>query len=381
MNQYQQDLYAALMKLADERDAFYFQDFELDDRVYRIFNYRMASYTDFCEPFALECRGTMFEMKTPEDFSPWVPGPVRLAALPMHKFFNLNENPFTMNLDLSQTVGVMEKADGSLISTYTHNGSLRLKSKGSVASDQCIAAMKWLAEDEHFNFYCALVDWTGRGYTVNMEWCSPDNRIVLGYEQPHLEVLNIRNRQNGEYLFADDIESDSYLLEFWTNVVTIGDPVEFVEKVPALTGIEGFVVRTPDIWFKLKTDWYLSLHRLKDSINSPRRLFEAVLDEATDDLRASFHDDPLALKQIADMEEYVIELYHEMAPTVETFYWVNKNLDRKEYAIKGQQELKPMYFSLAMQKYTGREPDYKGFLKKQWKRLGLKDEVESNEDD
>ncbi|UQJ95715.1 RNA ligase 1 and tail fiber attachment catalyst [Klebsiella phage CPRSB] len=28
----------------------------------RIFNYRMASYTDWLKPGALECRGIMFEM-------------------------------------------------------------------------------------------------------------------------------------------------------------------------------------------------------------------------------------------------------------------------------------------------------------------------------
>ncbi len=57
-------------------------------------------------------------------------------------------------------------------------------------------------------------------------------------------------------------------------------------------------------------------------------------------------------------------------------YERNKDLSQKEYAIKGQAELTRMYFGLAMNKYTGRSVDYKAFLKKQWKKLGLKDKEE-----
>ena len=86
---------------------------------------------------------------------------IRLAALPMQKFFNVNENPFTMDLDMNDVEGIDLKADGSLISTYLHNVSqdtynrddvLRLKTKGSLESDQALAAMKWLDLPENSKF-------------------------------------------------------------------------------------------------------------------------------------------------------------------------------------------------------------------------------------
>ena len=127
MNRYQNTLYRDLLTLVEESEAFYYKDFQLADRWYRIFNYRLASYSDFLKPGALECRGIMFEIE-PEHGAP-----KRLASLPMEKFFNLNENPFTMGLDLSTIIDFELKADGSLMSSYWHEDGeatwLMLKSK------------------------------------------------------------------------------------------------------------------------------------------------------------------------------------------------------------------------------------------------------------
>ena len=38
------------------------------------------------------------------------------------------------------------------------------------------------------------------GFTVNFEWCAPHNRIVLGYQEPKLSVLNARHNRTGEYM-------------------------------------------------------------------------------------------------------------------------------------------------------------------------------------
>lgn len=91
MNKYQLQMYNDLMNLVSNSDVFYFQDFEVDGHTYRIFNYRLASYTDFMQPSALECRGHMFEIVGGDKCSSQYDSPIRLATLPMQKFFNLNE--------------------------------------------------------------------------------------------------------------------------------------------------------------------------------------------------------------------------------------------------------------------------------------------------
>ena len=308
---------------------------------------------------------------------------IRLAALPQEKFFNLYENPSTMDLDLNEVESIEVKCDGSLISTYFHDGQLRLKSKGSLSSDQALDAVSWL--DAHENkayrkqLYWATVD----GCTVNLEWVSPNNRIVLGYEKPHLIMLNMRDNFTGKtFYFGEEDEPISH----WIAIKDViynppidlqgKSPIDFVADIPNMTGVEGFVVRFKSgLKVKVKTNWYLALHHTKDSINNPRRLFEAVLDEGIDDLRALFHEDLVAIKQIDEMEIKVDRLFNHMVKSVEDFYEENKHLDRKDYAIKGQTNvLDKRYFGLVMLKYQNKDPEYKNYLKSKWKLFGFKDE-------
>ena len=392
MFMYQNDLYRDLLRLVDDSEAFYFKDFESNGLIYRIFNYRLASYTEFLKPGALQCRGTMFEMAATFINGTEFRIPVRLSSLPMEKFFNLNENPITMGLNLKEVEGIDVKADGSLISTYIQYYTdadgiarieLRLKSKGSIASEQCIDAMEFLQREENAQFAKELRDVAIRGYTINMEWCAPQHRIVLGYEAAQLPVLNVRDHYDGEYveLLRPDASNFPEIARRQVNRLDIEDKADFIDTIPNMVDIEGFVLTFDSgLRVKIKTNWYLALHHSKDSINSPRRLFEAVLEEATDDLRSLFTDDPLAIKMIEEMEAFVEEKYNHMVDTVEQFYEQNRELIRKDYAILGQKELNRMFFGLAMMKYVGKEVDYKAFMKSKWKEVGLKDQEVTEND-
>jgi RNA ligase len=367
LNDFQQNMFDQAEALVSSGDAFFRQEFVLDGTVYWIYNYRLASYTEFERPGGREMRGHMFEVKDGK--------PVRLAALPMQKFHNLNECPLTMDLDLTQVDRIEYKADGSMISTYMHGSELRLKSKGSLSSDQANDAMAWLNRSENKYFKQLLWDFTVNGTTVNLEWISPNNRIVIGYMESALKVLNARNMDTGEFV-------DTWIFANF-NIAAVDtnglNPVEFVAQVPAmLDDIEGFVVKLKNgLWFKIKTEKYMSLHHAKDSVNNPRRLFECIVDEAVDDLRSMFATDQLAMKMIDEMSEKVAKLFNHMVATVENFYEANKHLERKFYAIKGrdENELDQLYFGLVMNKYIGRPVDYKEFAKSKYREFGFKDET------
>jgi T4 RnlA family RNA ligase len=379
MSRFQKNLYQDLMNLVEEDGCFYHKDFELDGCIYRVFNYRLfSSYTDFLKPSALDCRGAMFEIT--EDGKP-----LRLASLPIPKFFNLNENPMTMDLDFSEIEQIHVKADGSLMSTYLHwdggQVQLRLKSKGSIFSDHCNAAMDFLNHESNWDFFWQLRQLALIGYTVSMEWCSPEPeyRIVVGYEKPDLKVLAIRNNDTGEEVGTDHPDIDGFLEieDHMVPGITTPDDTLFVSRVPEMEDVEGFVLRFPS-WkrVKIKTNWYLVRHHTKDSVNNPRRLFEAVVEEATDDMRSLFHGDPIAIQLIEEMEEKVAGIYRHYVDLVERFHGANSALERKEYALLGQRELPRMAFSLAMNKYIGRETNYREWMKKHWRDFGIKDETE-----
>jgi len=364
----QQQLYDNLMQLVNTNEAFYYIDHVLNETLYRVFTYRLASYTDFLSPDALECRGHMFRLDSDG---------AELVSLPLEKFFNLHENPFTSDLDLSRVNFIHDKRDGSLISTFLHEDMLCLKSKTAIASDQALEATKLLHNDPWFKD--AIQELVADNNTVIMEYTSPKNRIVLPYQSCELRVLAVRNNDTLEYHPYDDLYSyfgvahNEYMVDDHT--LLVDDPVEFINSIPDMKGIEGFVVGLEHGQrIKIKTQEYLSLHRAKDSINSNKRLFEVCLNEASDDLRSLFHDDPYTLNRIQEMEQIVGHAYNHTVKSVEEYYSANKNLDRKSYAIKGQQELDRMSFNLAMMKYTGKEPDYKGMLMR-----NFKDYVEDND--
>lgn len=376
MNQYQRDLFANLETLVATHDAFYRQEFKLDDKIYWIYNYRLATYTDFTQPAALECRGIMYEVDATGNA-------IRLASHPFPKFFNLEENPFTMGLDLSKVDVVELKADGSLMSTYIHNGELRFKSKGSLFSEQALDAIRWINQPENQNFLNGLHDFASEGITINLEWCAPHNRIVIGYPQAHLKVLNGRDMQNGSYVSQTWLEQ-----EFGENVInrvnTNGlDVAQFVQSIPDMQDdIEGFVCRIGDLWFKVKTKKYMSLHHAKDSVTNPRRLFEAVIDEGVDDLRSMFAHDAVAIQIIDQMQTMATRAYNDIVNTVTLYHTNNRQLSRKDYAI-GAQSLKYNNIGLlgpAMNMYLGVVPDFKSFVKAKYKELGFKDEKVSSDE-
>jgi len=365
LNEYQTKLFNDLTKLTESSDSFFSKEEIVGHekygfKTYKMFNYRLCSYSDFLNESALECRGIMFEVDNAGN-------PVCLASLPMQKFFNNKENPFTENVDFSKTTHMMLKEDGSLISTYMFNGSLLLKSKGSLSSDQALAAMKWLDLPENNEFKDELHKFACIDHTVNMEWTAPENRIVLSYEKPALVVLNVRSNFTGGYLNNSIFNSGycpfikQHLVE--DHLYRIDDPEGFVNKIPKLSNIEGYVIRVDGQMVKIKTDWYLARHRAKDSINSPKRLFKAIVGEEIDDILSLFHDDPMALKIINDMIALIEPKFNHMISTVELFYGENYDLDRKEYAIKAK-GLDDGFMGLYMNMYLGRENDYKEFAQK-----------------
>lgn len=308
MTQLYQDL---MNNVESSPGVFYYKDEIVNGATLRIFGYRLASYTDWQKPNALESRGITFDIT--DESNP------RVVCRPMQKFFNLFENPFTMDVDLNEEVMVMPKHDGSLVSFYLLNGQLVCKTKMTHFSEQSEKAMAYLKSNEIlYEYVLALAE---QGYTVNTEYCSPSNRIVLEYSEEIVFVLNNRHNITGEYEIPRMTEQKTIDVESMIN-----------QK-----GIEGYVCITKTgLWFKVKTIWYHELHKSKESFLSLNKLRIAVANETYDDLY-----------QIASPSERnaLDDAYNHYKQFVDNSY--RKLLEittdvpeaRKEYAILGQQQL------------------------------------------
>jgi len=238
MNEMQ--LYNDLVELTeDESGSFFFVDNSLDGVVYRIFSYRSVwDYSKWLlNDAALECRGITFEMD--DDLQPTC-----LVSWPFEKFFNVNENPLSSNLELSAPTEIVVKKDGSLISSLCHKGDLRVKSKGSLHSEVAVAANSLIRQSKYRALYTWTLDWARRGYTVIFEYTSPLHRIVVPYEETSLTVLAVPNHADGSYvdIFQSTIPSEIRTCLAENLAQDIDDPMAFIQNIAATKGMEGYVL-------------------------------------------------------------------------------------------------------------------------------------------
>lgn len=287
-----------------------------------IFTYYLGSYTDWCFDGVRESRGIMFEMDSKFE------EPIRIACRPMEKFFNFGENPLAMfPLKLNDIVLVQDKADGSLISTYIDSvdGLMYVKSKGSIDSVYALNALEVIKASD---LYDSLELLSKGGYTVNMEYVSPNYRIVLPYEKDDVIIFNVRDNISGEYLTKDQIKqflnndvlfdklNSKWVETYPTDDLDIytdkDDTVGFKESLDKINRLkdimpnykEGFVIKSKEHGFiKIKGKWYTTLHHLKDSVNSNKALFQAICNQVHDDIMANFLSDEYAVKKIITFEK------------------------------------------------------------------------------
>lgn len=390
MTSFALNLYHDLISLCHKDDSFFFKDTCLNEVKYRVFNYRVGSYTIFHSyPSALNCRGTMFDITNADD--------PRLVSLPPEKFFNYEEGPGGRYHQLGRFGTIMEKMDGSLISTFLHveqnnQHTVRLKSKGSIQSTQADDSMALLAgKIKNDGTYLLIVSYllaesdqfkaeiealVRDNYTINMEYTSPSNRIVVYYPTNALTILSIRSHLTGETLFGDRLRNFLEEKQFtnllnrlvrYHNLLENQTQQQIVDGIRQETEGEGYVIEIvhpdgPQYLVKVKNTKYLQIHNTKEQLNSNRHLFESIIFERSDDLKALYSTDEGALNRIESMEAQVLPVFNRMIADVERLYDENKHLSRKEFAImiNSTPRIK-IYMPLLMNLYSGKVNDYRTF--------------------
>lgn len=346
-------LFDNLMNLcSDDNNTFFFVDTTSSmQSKFRIFSYYIASYSEWLKPDALECRGIMFELDDNNN-------PIRIAARPPKKFFNLFENPFTEDIKDDQVGLAFKKEDGSLISSFIDKGELFLKSKGSLFSQQVLDSQKWLYDERRKPLLDCLKWYAENDITINMEWVSPDNRVVLTYEEPRLIILNARHNITGEYIDLEDLVKDQTINQYMVDNHPFETINELIKEVQELKDQEGYVVydsKGAEPVFKIKCPWYVHLHSVKSSVSSDKNLWEAVAEGVSDDIKALFETDKASLDRIAKFESIYKKQFSFVYKTAIDIYNKLRGNSRKDYAIESQSILNeigyPQLFNIVMRLY------------------------------
>lgn len=255
----------------------YFRKVEKEGYIY--INYNMMMPAVFppvegtwgeCHAAAIrrECRGITFDSGTGE-----------IVSRPFHKFFNLGEPSAGDNPNpLKHSHTVLEKLDGSMVRPLP-NG--RWATKMGV-TDVALSVEEFVAKNWH---YQQFVDaWMSAGATPIFEYVGPHNRIVLEYEE-NMYLLAIRWTKTGQYFSVH--ETNYAATKFDIPYVPIDKrPLDEVRQSDTS---EGIVIRYSDgHMLKVKSDWYIKVHRAKELLYSDRRFVEAILEGTLDDAIPAF---------------------------------------------------------------------------------------------
>lgn len=292
----------------------------LDKGEYQVVNYHYGSLFEgsFPTPLHRECRGLIFDKEG------------KLLSRRFHKFFNLGEHESLGEKEVSWMMEeipyiIYEKLDGSMVSPVVLNNIFYLITKQGI-TDVSVPATSFAYENPNFIEFSKLV--MSLGQTPIFEWLSPDNRIVIGYPEPRLVLLAIRDNLTGKY---SDLETVKEALELYN--IQMPKTFKSYKDLPS-EDFEGVV-----IWFdtghmvKVKTTWYVRLHAARDSLSYPHRMLFNLWNGLMDDVIPL-----LSMEDKKRLEEFKEEFDRKVTIFTEHAFNTLDRLDecetKKEFALK-----------------------------------------------
>lgn len=285
------------------------------------------------EAILRECRGLIFDKETG-----------RVVSRRFHKFFNLHEKP-EETIDFSKPHVILEKLDGSMVTPLImKNEGIRWATKMGI-TEVGMQVESWLMEDEerrerYESFAEACED---AGLTPIFEWIGPSNKIVLEYKEPNLILLAVRSKYKGNYLtfsYIKDRASSWGIPSVITWDQSNHSTQDLIEKVKELKDAEGIVICFVDgHMVKVKSDWYVGLHRLKGVINNERKLWQIVLKGDTDDLLGC-GDESIRAK-VLEAEENIHKVLTLASGKAKYYYEMFEEAGHKSFALNAREVAEP----------------------------------------
>ena len=225
----------------------------------------------------------------------------------------------------------------------------------SFDNEQTDLVNKWLKNLEEFErvkFIEGLRLLLPTGLSPIFELVSPKNRIVLKYPKTELRLLKIRDYK-GTYGAKKTIEEVSAILgveyaEFIEDITLD----ELIKDRETLQDLEGWVIQfTDDSMVKLKTEWYVVEHRLRESLERENDIIRMILEDTIDDLLSEIEGE-----EKTELEETIRLVAHHYdhrvfkALDLRVKYFQDYNEDRKEFAIANS---KVQDFGIVMKNLKG----------------------------
>lgn len=265
----------------------------------------------------------------------------RVISRRFHKFFNYGEKEESKDIDLNREHYILQKLDGSMITPFLLNDKLVWGSKMGITDVSRQVEVFVKDNLDHLSIY-HLIDLLSHGNTPIFEWVSRKQKIILDYPEDSLILTAIRNNSTGEYYsYKDMLEFSIQMNVPCVSMHTLSyKNVELLhESVKSEVDNEGWVVRYTDgHMVKMKSDWYVTLHKTKEYIDSEKNIVESYINNSIDDL--------LPLLQESDKERvtrYVNQLTKNLLSYSEELLSFRRGVmanfpSKKEFAINSTED-------------------------------------------
>lgn len=272
-----------------------------------------------------EARGLLFDLQG------------NLVSRAYQKFFNVGERRETLieNIDLTRPHIILSKLDGSMIRALPTTEGYRLSTKMG-PTDVAAQVEPFVSARPNIDLF--IRDTLSQGYTAIFEWCSRQQTIVCDYPQDRLVLTAVRHIRTGEYLTYQQMQE--LAAEYQLDLVkaypgTVENMEALVRETHEMEGEEGWIIRWADgHMVKLKSQWYVRIHRAKDALMQEKNLLELILEEKLDDVKSFLQEDDL--KRV---ENYERAFWQGVAIAADTWKkrWgvikVEHGSDRKSFAL------------------------------------------------
>ncbi len=320
------------LHITENSEAFYVTERFVEGQKVEMYDYRLASLSDFVDNDAFELRGLTFVYN--EDIQDWD------RNILLNKFFNVGQTDFWLFDDLKdkKIARVQTKEDGSIISPVLFSNSItRMKSKMSFDSDQAVLAQKIYEADDDLKMFignCFIYK-----LTPVFELVGISNQIVVNYEKDELVLLQIRD-ESGRYLTRENMQNfigdfDIKITQDFDNL-TLDELLK--EKETRTDDIEGWVVTFEDGQMaKIKTNKYIQKHSLigPDAFRE-NLLVKTILDGNIDDVISALVEGHKK-ERIIEIESKVTRKFNHLVKEfieLRRKYFQDFKEVRKDFAIK-----------------------------------------------
>jgi RNA ligase len=310
---------------------------EVNGKKVYIVHYMVAFKETFDEQINRECRGIMFNEKG------------EVISRPFHKFFNINEREETYERNLEdRKFMVLEKIDGALIIPELINDKIFFRTKKSFESEEAKLVYEYLQKfdkkdrEEFLEINRKLIE---QGFTPLYEFVWTERYPhVVSYSEPKLYFLAVRDIYTGRYFLPDEnwiSEPISNLPMNYGIEMSLEEVKELLRNKPK--NFEGYTLIDIYDFYKIKTEWYLNLHKTLELIQaSPKYIVKLILKEELDDLKSLLTTQGLTnhVKRIEEVE-YLFWKEYEKVQNIVDYYWDKlKEMGRKDIFIFINSQLK-----------------------------------------